>query len=184
VAANLLTAVLSLAGLAFYVVIYSLILKRRTWHNIVIGGAAGAFPPLVGYAAVTNHLTPLAWCLFALIFVWTPMHFWALALIIKEDYQKAGVPMLPVVHGDRVTIIQIAFYTVLTILISSLPFVQQNTNWFYLGVAMLLNGVLLLRCMHLYKQPDRAHALSLYKFSMAYLALVFLLIAMNQSGGM
>src|SRR5207237_1986519 len=106
-AANLLSAMLALAGLAFYVVIYTLILKRRTWHNIVIGGAAGAFPPLVGWAAVTNQMSPLAWYLFAIIFVWTPVHFWALALLIKDDYAAAGVPMLPVVLGERVTVIQI-----------------------------------------------------------------------------
>ena len=178
--ANLLSAMLALSGLAFYVVIYTLFLKRRTWHNIVIGGAAGAFPPLVGYAAVTNELTPLAWCLFALIFVWTPVHFWTLALMIKEDYAKAGVPMLPVVHGEQATILQIIFYAVLTSLISVFPFVQHDVGWTYLGLAAILNIVLLLRCFQLYKKPDRPRALSLYKYSMAYLALIFLMMALDR----
>ena len=104
--ANLLTALLSLAGLVFYVNIYTLLLKRRTWHNIVIGGAAGAFPPLVGWAAVTGTLSPLAWWLFAIIFVWTPAHFWALAILMKDDYARAKIPMLPVVSGVRATVLQ------------------------------------------------------------------------------
>src|SRR5204862_1626323 len=119
---------LALAGLAFYVVIYTLLLKRRTWYNIVIGGAAGAFPPLVGWAAVTGNLTPLAWCLFAIIFLWTPVHFWALALMIKEDYARAGVPMLPVVRGVRATVAQIACYTALTVAISTAPAALRNPS--------------------------------------------------------
>lgn len=180
-AANLLSAMLALAGLAFYVVIYTLFLKRRTWHNIVIGGAAGAFPPLVGYAAVTNQLTPLAWCLFALIFVWTPVHFWALALLIKDDYAEAGVPMLPVVHGEHTTILQIMFYAVLTALISAIPFVQKDVGWFYLGPVVILNGVLFIRCFQLYQKPDRPRTISLYKYSMVYLALVFLIMALDRT---
>src|SRR5439155_8402833 len=117
-AANLLSAVLALSGLAFYVIVYTVLLKRRTWGNIVIGGAAGAFPPLVGWAAVTGRLSPLAWCLFGIVFLWTPVHFWALALLLKEDYARAGVPMLPVVRGDRATVVQIGCYTALTVAIS------------------------------------------------------------------
>jgi protoheme IX farnesyltransferase len=178
-AANLLTAMLALAGLAFYVVVYTLMLKRRTWHNIVIGGAAGSFPPLVGWAAVTNQLTPLAWFLFALIFVWTPVHFWALALMIKEDYAKAGVPMLPVVHGERATVIQILLYGVLTAVISLLPMVS-HIGAFYVVAAMLLNGLLLARCIRLFLHTERPNAVSLYKFSMLYLALLFLAFAMDR----
>lgn len=180
-AANLLCAMLALAGLAFYVVIYTLLLKRRTWHNIVIGGAAGAFPPLVGYAAITNELTPLAWSLFALVFVWTPVHFWALALLIKDDYAEAGIPMLPVVHGERTTILQIMFYAILTALISAIPFVQKDVGWFYLGPVVILNGVLFIRCFQLYQKPDRPRAVSLYKYSMVYLALVFLIMALDRT---
>ncbi len=180
--ANLLAAMLAFAGLVFYIIVYTILLKRRTWHNIVIGGAAGAFPPLVGFAAVTNTLSPLAWFLFAIIFVWTPVHFWALALLIQDDYRNAGVPMLPVVHGERVTVIQIALYAVLTTVISILPFVQRDLGTFYVAGAILLNSVLLLRCGQLYRQPNRPRAVSLYKYSMLYLALLFVIIAVDRVG--
>jgi protoheme IX farnesyltransferase len=186
-AANLLSAMLALAGLAFYVVIYTLLLKRRTWANIVIGGAAGAFPPLVGWAAVTGDLSPLAWCLFGIVFLWTPVHFWALAILIKEDYARAGVPMLPVVRGERATVVQIAYYTVLTIAFSAVPVVLQGENgraavgWFYPGAAALLNGVLLLRSVQLYRRPERPQAKSLFKYSMVYLALLFLAMAVDRA---
>jgi protoheme IX farnesyltransferase len=178
--ANLLTAVLALAGLAFYVVVYTLILKRRTWHNIVIGGAAGSFPPLVGWAAITNQISPLAWLLFAIIFVWTPVHFWALALMIKEDYANAGVPMLPVVHGERATAIQILLYAVLTVVISMMPFLQPHVGWAYLAVAVFLNVVLMARCVQLYLKTERPQAVILYKYSMLYLAVLFLAFAIDR----
>lgn len=182
--ANLLAAMLSLAGLAFYVVVYTLMLKRRTWHNIVIGGAAGAFPPLVGWTAYTGQLTPLAWILFGIIFVWTPVHFWALALMIKDDYAKANVPMLPVVHGERATTIQIVLYAVVTAVVSVLPvfFPPQSGPYVaqtYLVVALLLNVLLLVRSVQLFLQTDRPHALKLYKFSMVYLAILFLVFAID-----
>lgn len=179
-AANLLAAVLALAGLVFYVVVYTLMLKRRTWHNIVIGGAAGAFPPLVGWAAVTNDLPILAWFLFALVFVWTPVHFWALALLIKDDYAQAGVPMLPVVRGERATVVQILAYAVLTVAVSVLPLFHR-AGAVYIGTAILLNVVLMLRCMQLYRQIDRPHAVSLYKYSMLYLAVLFLMFAVDRA---
>ena len=185
--ANLLTAMLALAGLAFYVIVYTLLLKRRTWANIVIGGAAGAFPPLVGWAAATGDLSPLAWCLFGIIFLWTPVHFWALALMIKDDYARAGVPMLPVVRGERATVTQIAGYAVLTALISIAPMLlhgaqgQSVVGWFYVGVAVALNAVLLLRSLQLYRQPDQTRARSLFKYSMVYLALLFLAMAVDQA---
>lgn len=128
--ANLLTATLALMGLIWYVLVYTLYLKRRTWHNIVIGGAAGAFPPLVGWAAVTGDLSLFAWYLFALIFFWTPVHFWALALMIQDDYRAVGVPMLPVVLGERVTVMQIALYAVLTALISLMPLLLGELGLF------------------------------------------------------
>ena len=180
-AANLLTALLALAGLAFYVVVYTLMLKRRTWHNIVIGGAAGAFPPLVGWASVTNEVSPLAWLLFGIIFVWTPVHFWALALLIKDDYAKAGIPMLPVVHGERATVIQIGLYAILTTVVSALPVLQPKVGWSYFIVAMLLNAVLLFRSFQLYQQPERPRAVTLYKYSMVYLALLFLTLAVDRA---
>jgi len=180
-AANLLSAMLAMAGLAFYVIVYTLMLKRRTWHNIVIGGAAGCFPPLVGYAAVADSLSPLAWCLFAIIFVWTPVHFWALALLIKDDYAEAGIPMLPVVHGERVTVIQIALYAVVTALVSAIPFVQREVGWLYLAPAVVLNAVLVLQSLQLLKNPERPRAVRLFHYSMVYLALLFLMIAIDRS---
>ncbi|HLV79499.1 MAG TPA: heme o synthase, partial [Chthonomonadaceae bacterium] len=180
-AANLLTAMLALAGLAFYVIVYTLCLKRRTWHNIVIGGAAGAFPPLVGWAAVTGHLSVLAWYLFAIIFVWTPVHFWALALLIKDDYARAGIPMLPVVYGERATVLQIGLYAILTAVISLLPFAQGKTGWIYLVAALLLNASLLARSFQLYRRPERRQAVALFHYSMIYLALLFLLMAVDSA---
>lgn len=184
--ANLLAAMLSLAGLAFYVVIYTLLLKRRTWQNIVIGGAAGAFPPLVGWAAFDGQLSPLAWLLFAIIFVWTPVHFWALALMIKDDYKNASVPMLPVVRGDRYTVTQIAVYAVVTVVVTMLPiFIASGqgpgVQTLYGVSAAILNVILLIRCIQLYRQIDRPRALGLYKFSMLYLALLFLIFAIDCS---
>lgn len=185
-AANLLTALLALAGLAFYVIVYTLLLKRRTWYNIVIGGAAGAFPPLVGWAAVTGNLSPLAWCLFGIIFLWTPVHFWALALLIKDDYARAGVPMLPCVRGDRATVSQIVGYALLTVALSALPLLLPGSNgrtvgWIYVGAAVLLNAMLLVRSYRLYQQPDQPHARSLFKYSMVYLALLFLAMAVDRA---
>lgn len=180
-AANLLSAMLALAGLVFYVVVYTLLLKRRTWHNVVIGGAAGAFPPLVGWAAVTNDLQPLAWYLFAIIFVWTPVHFWALALMIKDDYAKAGVPMLPVVLGERVTVVQITLYAVLTAIVSILPLTLGEVRAVYVVSAVVLNVVLLLRSLQLLHKPGRPRAVSLYKYSMLYLALLFLAMAVDRA---
>ncbi|MBI1756781.1 MAG: protoheme IX farnesyltransferase [Fimbriimonas ginsengisoli] len=180
-AANLLAAMLSLAGLVFYVIVYTLVLKRRTWQNIVIGGAAGCFPPLVGWAAVRNELSPLALVLFAIVFVWTPVHFWALALLIKDDYAKAGIPMLPVVKGVRTTVIQITLYAAFTMIVSVLPLVQGEASWLYMGSIVLLNAFLLARCIGLIRTTDRPHAVSLYKFSMLYLALLFLMVAADRA---
>jgi heme o synthase len=181
-AANLLTAMLALAGLVFYVVVYTLILKRRTWQNIVIGGAAGAFPPLVGWASITGSLSPYAWILFGIIFVWTPVHFWALALLIKDDYASAGVPMLPVVRGERATVIQIGMYAVLTVIVTLLPLVQKEASTIYLWTAVALNVLLLVRCYQLYQHTDRPHAVTLYKYSMLYLFVLFLVIAIDRAG--
>ena len=179
--ANLLTAFLALAGLLFYVFVYTLLLKRRTWHNTVIGGAAGAFPPLVGWAAVTGHLTPLAWYLFAIVFVWTPVHFWALALLIKNDYADAGIPMLPVVRGVKMTVTQIVLYAIMTVVISILPFLQHEVGKLYFVAAIGLNATLLLRSLQLYRDPERPRAVSLYKYSMLYLALLFLIMAIDRA---
>lgn len=177
---NLLAAMMALAGLLFYFFIYTLALKRRTHYNIVIGGAAGAFPPLVGYAAVTGYLDPLAWYLFGIIFLWTPVHFWALALLIKDDYAKAGVPMLPVVKGDRVTVIQIGVYTLLTAVVTIMPMFQGHFGWLYLVGACVLNLGLIAQSVQLLRFNDRPHARSLFKYSMVYLALLFMVIAADR----
>lgn len=179
---NLMAAMLSLAGLVFYVVVYTLLLKRRTTQNIVIGGAAGCFPPLVGWAAVTGDLHgALAWYLFAIIFVWTPAHFWALALLIKDDYAKVGIPMLPSVVGDRVTVVQIAIYAAITAGVSLLPLAQGLVGWVYVVAAVVLNVLLLARSVKLLRRADRSNARSMYLYSMAYLALLFLALAVDRS---
>ena len=180
--ANLLAAVLALAGLVFYVFIYTLWLKRRTWHNIVIGGAAGAFPPLVGWAAATGDLSPLAWTLFLIVFFWTPVHFWTLALMIKEEYAKVGVPMLPVVYGARITALQIALYALLTALVAFVPLTLGQAGAAYAVGTAVLNGLLLLRAYRLALFPEaRPAARSLYLYSLAYLAAVFLLLTLDRT---
>lgn len=184
--ANLLCAMMAMSGLAFYVVVYTMVLKRRTWSNIVIGGAAGSFPPLVGWAAVTGNLAPLAWLLFGVIFLWTPVHFWALAIMIKDDYAKNGIPMLPVVKGDAATSVQIGMYTVLTVALSLAPFVlpegaKMMAGWIYLASALILNGILIWRSILLYQNPSRPRASSLFHYSMLYLFLLFLALAIDRA---
>jgi heme o synthase len=179
--ANLLTALLSLGGLVFYVIVYTLLLKRRTWHNIVIGGAAGAFPPLVGWAAVTGQLAPLAWILFGIVFVWTPAHFWALSLLIKDDYAKVGVPMAPLVIGERATIIQIGIYAVLTVLLSLVPYFQGMTGLFYLIVAAVIGIDFIRRCLLLLRSTERPIASGAFHASMLYLAILFVALAVDRS---
>ena len=180
-AANLLAALLALAGLVFYVIVYTLVLKRRTWYNIVLGGAAGCFPPLVGWAAVTGELSVLAWYLFAIIFLWTPVHFWALALLIKDDYARAGIPMAPVVLGERATVVQIAIYAVATAAVSVMPWVQREVGGVYLVGAVALNLSLLARSVRLLQTPGMPQARSLFKYSLAYLALLFLVMAVDRA---
>ena len=182
--ANLLAAMLSLSGLVFYVVIYTLLLKRRTVQNIVIGGAAGCFPPLVGWAAVTGDLKgALAWYLFAIIFVWTPAHFWALALLIKDQYAAVGVPMLPAVVGDKKTVTQIIIYAVITVGVSLLPVAQGLAGWLYAIPAVALGAMLVQQSWKLRHNTDRLSALKAYKYSMLYLALLFLALAVDARFG-
>ena len=181
VVATPLSAIMGLSGLVFYVVICTMLLKRRTWQNIVIGGAAGAFPPLVGWAAITGDLPPLALYLFAIIFVWTPVHFWALAILIKDDYAAAGVPMLPVVKGNRVTVIQIGIYTVATIITTMIPMWLPQVGWIY-GVSALILNVLLIRAVWRLWQnwEERPRASWLFHYSMLYLAILFLMFAVDR----
>lgn len=179
--ANLTTALLAMAGLGWYVLIYTLYMKRRFWSNIVIGGAAGAFPPLVGWAAVTGDVSLFAWYLFLIIFFWTPVHFWTLSLMIKDEYAAVGIPMLPVVRGERETAYQIWLYAILTALVNLIPVLMGELRWFYLVIALLLNGLLLVRSLRLYQTLERSWTLSLYKYSMLYLALLFVAMAIDRA---
>ncbi|MHA0035681.1 heme o synthase [Deinococcus sp. PESE-13] len=182
-----LAAWMSLAGFVFYVVIYTQWLKRTTWHNIVIGGAAGCFPPLVGWAAVTGDLNLFAGYLFAIIFFWTPVHFWALALMIKEEYREVGIPMLPVVHGDHMTVAQIGLYAIYTVVLSLMPVYFGAVSWIYFVSGALLGVWLLWLSYKLYRhvasgQPaERKVAVPLYLYSMLYLALLFLAGAIDRA---
>ena len=155
-AANLLAASLSTAGLLFYVFVYTLILKRATPQNIVIGGAAGAMPALVGWAAVTGSLSLAPWVMFAAVFLWTPAHFWALALRHREDYDVAGVPMLPVVVGEAETLAQILRYTVLLVAVSLALFSLEAVGVFYLVFAVVLGSGLVSAAMRLRRKPETA----------------------------
>jgi protoheme IX farnesyltransferase len=172
-AANALAAGLSFAGFACYVGVYTLWLKRRTPQNIVIGGAAGAVPPLVGWAAVHGGLSATALILFFIVFFWTPPHFWSLSLLMKPEYERAGVPMLPVVHGDAETRRQIVLYTVLLYIITQLPFCVGAFGPFYLATSLLLGLGFIVGALRLHRAASRRAALQLYLFSLAYLALLF-----------
>ncbi len=170
---NLLAASLAFAGFVVYVGVYTIWLKRRTWHNIVIGGAAGAIPPLVGWAAVRGSVSWTAVYLFAIVFYWTPPHFWALSLLMKDEYAKVGVPMLPVVRGEAVTRQQIVLYSLLLYALSQLPFCAGAFGVLYLVASMLLGWVFIGLAVMLYRRQDRRSALRLYLYSLAYLALLF-----------
>jgi protoheme IX farnesyltransferase len=170
---NLLAASLALAGFLGYVFVYTIWLKRRTPQNIVIGGAAGAFPPLVGWAAVTGGLGGMPLYLFAIVFFWTPPHFWALSLLMKEEYKRVGVPMLPVVRGEDETRKQILLYAVLLWAMTQLPFCAGGLGTIYLVSSLVLGGMLIGGAVVLYRRADRSSALRLYLFSLLYLALLF-----------
>jgi protoheme IX farnesyltransferase len=176
-AVNLLTAVLALVGNLFYVVVYTRWLKRATPQNIVIGGAAGAVPPLVGYAAVTGNLALPALWLFLIVFLWTPPHFWALALMIKNAYAAAGIPMLPVVRGDRETARQILLYSV--VLVAFTVAVGLWLGPVYTAAAVVLGGILLALAVLLRRDLSRARAQVLFHYSLAYLALLFVAAAVD-----
>ena len=172
-AANVLSAALALSGFLGYTVVYTAWLKRRSAQNIVIGGAAGAVPPLVGWAAVTGGLDGTAIYLFAIVFFWTPPHFWALSLLMHREYAKVGVPMLPVVRGERETRRQIVLYTVLLYAVTQLPFCAGGFGLVYLAASLLLGALFIAGAVVLQRRADRRSALRLYLFSLAYLALLF-----------
>jgi protoheme IX farnesyltransferase len=170
---NVLAAGLSFAGFLGYVFVYTVWLKRRTPQNIVIGGAAGAVPPLVGWAAVTGSVNGIAVLLFFVVFFWTPPHFWALSLLMKGEYEKVGVPMMPVVRGEAETRRQILLYTVLLYAVTQLPFCAGGFGDIYLAASLLLGLAFIGGAVRLYRRADRRSALQLYLFSLAYLALLF-----------
>ena len=172
--ANLLTALLAQSGIVFYVLIYTHWLKRHSVQNIVIGGAAGAIPPLVGWAAVTGDLSWSAWLLFAIIFLWTPPHFWALAMMIRDEYKEVGVPMLPVIEGDEITAKQIWIYSLILIPSTLLLVYPLHTSGFvYAVIALILGGIFLQKAWQLLQSPsERNTARSLFKYSILYLMLL------------
>lgn len=178
---NPLAAALSFSGFAGYVGVYTLWLKRRTPQNIVIGGAAGAVPPLVGWAAVTGTLDGTALFLFAIVFFWTPPHFWALALLMKDEYAKVGVPMLPVVRGEAETRRQIVLYSVLLYAVTQLPFCAGGFGVPYLVASLALGAGFIGGAVRLSRRPSRRAALSLYLFSLLYLALLFVAMVVDSS---
>jgi protoheme IX farnesyltransferase len=177
---NLLAASLTLAAFLFYVLVYTMWLKRSSMQNIVIGGAAGAIPPLVGWAAVDGRLTLTAIFLFAIVFYWTPPHFWALALLIRGDYARAGVPMLPVIAGDRRTRQQIVLYTIILVLVTVLPALTRSFGGVYIAGAAILDTALLADAVHTVRHPTARSARRLFYHSMLYLALLFAVMAVDR----
>ena len=170
---NVLAAALALGGFIGYVGVYTMWLKRRTPQNIVIGGAAGAMPPLVAWAATRGSLSWTAVYLFAIVFYWTPPHFWALSLLMKDEYAEVGVPMLPVVRGEDTTRLHIVLYAALLYSVSQLPFCVGVFGGVYLAASMALGLAFIGGAIWLYRRRDRRTALRLYLFSMLYLALLF-----------
>jgi protoheme IX farnesyltransferase len=171
---NPLTAVLTFASLIGYAVVYTVFLKRATPQNIVIGGAAGAAPPVLGWTAVTGEVTSSALLLFLIIFVWTPPHFWALAIARKEEYEKVGIPMLPVTHGDAYTRLNILLYTILLALITVVPYLTGMSGVIYLSVALVLDAMFLRYAIRMRRTPgDLLIPMQAFKFSITYLGVLF-----------
>jgi heme o synthase len=173
---NLVAAFLTLVAMAFYVVVYTLLLKRSTPQNIVLGGAAGAMPPVIGWAAVTGDITLPALLLFAIVFYWTPPHFWALSLRLRKDYQAAGVPMLPVTHGVPETTRQIALYSVLMVALTLVFFVVARMGLVFLAGSLVLGGLFLLQAFAMWREGTDRRAMRLYRYSITYLAALFGLV--------
>jgi protoheme IX farnesyltransferase len=178
-AANLLAATLTLSATLFYVFVYTLWLKPRTVQNIVIGGAAGAVPALVGWAAVRNGLGSPAWLLFAIVFFWTPAHFWALALKYRDDYAAAGVPMLPVVHGVELTTRRIAAYATITVALTFAMTLTGDVGRVYAAAVFVLGAVFVTRAFALVREPTPQRAIRFFGWSNVYLMLVFVAVAVD-----
>ena len=170
---NPLTMWLTVATFIGYAVLYTLVLKPATPQNIVIGGASGAMPPVLGWAAVTGEVTTEAMLLFLIIFAWTPPHFWALALYRTEDYARAGVPMLPVTHGKAYTRLQVLLYTLILFAVTLLPYVVRMSGWLYLGAAIALGGVFVAYALRIYFAYSDLVAQKTFRYSIAYLAALF-----------
>lgn len=177
---NLLSAILASSAILFYVFVYTLWLKRSTVQNIVIGGAAGSVPVLVGWAAVTNSLSLTAVLLFAIIFFWTPPHFWALSLLIQKDYAKANIPMMPVVKGEEETRRQILYYSVLLLALTTILFFTRAMGLFYLVCALLFGGILVFMAIRLLLDKTKKRASTLFWYSNCYLALIFAVMVIDR----
>ncbi len=176
---NALTAVLTFLSMVGYSVIYSLFLKRATPQNIVIGGAAGAMPPVLGWTAVTGNLDPNAWLLFLIIFAWTPPHFWALAIHRRSEYARAGVPMLPVTHGVRFTRLQILLYTIILFVVGLFPFITHMSGLIYLLGAVSLGGGFMVYAIRLYRSEDKSLPMRTFGYSIYYLAGIFSVLLLD-----
>ena len=171
---NSLTAVLTFTSLIGYAVVYTVFLKRATPQNIVIGGAAGAAPPVLGWTAVTGEVNSSALLLFLIIFIWTPPHFWALAIARKEEYEKVGIPMLPVTHGDTYTRLNILLYTILLVLITIIPYLTGMSGIIYLTTAVMLDARFLWYAVQMRRTPgDLELPMRMFKFSITYLGILF-----------
>lgn len=176
---NTLTALLTVAALGGYAFIYTIFLKRATPQNIVIGGLAGAAPPLLGWASVTNTIEPNALLLVLIIFIWTPPHFWALAIYRKDDYAKQSIPMLPVTHGVAFTKLQIVLYTIILFLVSLFPYIVLMSGLIYLASAIILGSIFLFYSIRLYLSEDDKHAMATFWYSIYYIFLIFIALIID-----
>jgi protoheme IX farnesyltransferase len=178
---NDLTMWLTLATFVGYAVVYTIFLKPATPQNIVIGGASGAMPPVLGWAAVTGTVTPEALVLFLIIFLWTPPHFWALALYRRDDYAKVDMPMLPVTHGEKVTLVHIVGYTVMLALAAFMPVTMGMAGWLYLVAAVVLNGLFLGYAIRLYRHYSDALSREMFRYSIVYLSATFAALLVDRA---
>jgi protoheme IX farnesyltransferase len=176
---NTLTMILTLASLIGYAFIYTVYLKRATPQNIVIGGLAGAAPPLLGWASISNTVDPYALLLVLIIFVWTPPHFWALAIYRKDEYAKESIPMLPVTHGVAFTKLQIVLYTIILFIVSVLPYIVLMSGWIYLFSAITLSSLFMYYSIKLYYCDDNAFAMKTFNFSIYYIFLIFVALLLD-----
>ncbi len=176
---NWLTAILTFCSLIGYAIIYTLWLKHATPQNIVIGGAAGAAPPVLGWVAVTNHVDPYSLLLFLIIFTWTPPHFWALAIARRDEYAKAGIPMLPVVYSVEFTRLHILLYTILLVLVTMLPYLTGMSGLIYLAGAVLLGGAFIYYALALLTRPTELLPMKTFGFSITYLAVLFTVLLVD-----